>query len=682
MISRWRLAVFVLLTGFFTPLFTYAIFSNDPEVEQWGYQDTGVYRAWEKTVGAKRVVVAIVDNGFDHLHPDLKENVWKNSAEIPNNRIDDDNNGFVDDIVGWNFVPEDVNGDLVIDDSEKNGNNDPRPKVANLTDLQKSDNVYSHGTAVAGLIGAVGNNKYDGSGVNWKVRLMNLRVVGNSGAGDQVYVAPAIKYAVDNGADIINISLVSEADDEIKQAVEYAQKKGIVVVAAAGNDMADLNLDHVYPVCADFGNPEQAVLGVSAIDRSHRKARFSNSGSQCVDVTAPGSGINTLSYFMDAADEYVKGWFGTSFSAPFVSAAAALVKSVQPDWKAPAIFRAILSTVHKTPPQDEEEYQNLFGFGLLQVDKAVEYALSNATPDSILKTTKKFMLFSPADGLVRERNLAKENDGIYGFNTLKNANRVFLGRAKDGLVWIIEKKQRANQSVIEIYDAGWGKINSWLLPTTGVSALSVGDADGDGRTDLIVIQTIKIKNAKSKTEFKIYGLDGILLKTFPFVGTSANGFLATYSDQPDGAKNLAFLKPDKVGGTIHWYAAGELMGTRRLAELGAVADFQALDLDGDGREEFLILESVAGRTDLAVYDSAGRLNISFPLGNIKASEFKLHVYDYDDDGRNEIIVYPLKSDGLLTVWSGSGDKLSEWAIPRADSDTTSTPAFLKILSLP
>lgn len=681
MINRWRIGVVVVLMGIVNPFFAYAILSNDPEVDQWGYQDTGVYRAWDKTVGAKRVVVAVVDNGFDHLHPDLADNVWKNRAEIPNNRVDDDRNGFVDDIVGWNFVPEDVNGDNLIDDSEKNGNNDPRPKIDNLTDLQKSDNIYSHGTAVAGLIGAVGNNNHNGAGVNWKVSLMNLRVLGNSGEGEQVYVAPAIKYAVDNGADIINISLVSAADDEIKQAVEYAQRKGVVIVAAAGNDMADLNFDHIYPVCADFNNPEQAVLGVSAIEKSHRKARFSNSGSQCVDITAPGTSINTLSYFRTEAggviEEYVKDWFGTSFSTPFVSAAAALIKSVQPDWKAPAIYRAILSTVHKTPPTDEAEYQNSFGFGLLQVDKAVEYAVNNLSSDTILKTTKKFVLFSPADGIIRERYLVKGNDGVYGFDTLKNANRVFLGNTKDGLVWIIEKKLPRDRSLIEVYDSGWGKKGSWLLPTLGVTAMTVGDATGDGNDDLIVLQT-----AKKKSNFRIYGLDGGLLTTFPFVAKATAGFLAAYSGPVGGAKNFAFLNSGKDGVAIQWYGGGQLLGTRRFPELGAVADFQALDLDGDAFEEFLILASKGGQANLAVYDSFGKLSISFPLGEIKAGEFKLHVYDYDDDGRKEIFVYPLTANGLMSVWNDSGAKLLEWAIPRAETDATSTPARLKILPLP
>lgn len=677
MIKRLGLLMLIVIAGVFTPFFAQAVLSNDPFVEQWGYQDTGVYNAWQKSTGSKRVVVAIVDNGFDNLHPDLLGNIWRNVNEIPNNNIDDDKNGYVDDVSGWNFVPEDSDGDGVINENEKKGNNNPRPKVTNLTDLQKSDNIYSHATAVAGLIGAVGNNSRDGAGVNWKVSLMNLRVLGNSGAGEQIYVAPAIKYAVDNGADIINISLVAGEDDEIKQAVEYARQKGVVVVAAAGNDTADLNIDHVLPVCADYGNSVQGVLGVSAIDDGHRMARFSNSGSECVDITAPGTNINTLGYFLEGNGnnpEYVRGWFGTSFSAPFVSGAAALIKSVEPDWKAPEIYQALLATVHKTPPSDPEEYKNLFGSGLLQVDQAVEYAISHATPDTLLKTNKKFVIFSPVDGQVTERDISREKEGNYGFDTLKNTNRIFLGNTKEGMIWIVEKKQSNSQSVIEVYDSGWNKKNTWTLSTLGVSAMNVGDADGDGNDDLVTLQ-----NTKSKNNFKVYNLDGTLLNTFSDKAIPRVGFLGFVSNDVNNSKDIVVLNSERDRQIIYRFANGKLMGTLSLFDINNVVDFQAVDIDGDGIEEYVILGDNHGQSTLAIYQKNGTLSIAFPLGQYQTKDIRFHVYDYDDDGRRDIIIYPLSSNGVLSAWSNSGDKLMEWTVP---TEASSTPQSIKILPLP
>lgn len=351
--------------------------SNDPQSEQWGYEDTGVYRAWDVTTGSRKVVVAVIDNGFDRFHPDLRRNVWKNVDEIPNNRKDDDKNGYIDDVWGWNFVPEDINNNGKIDHSEKKGNNNPTPDVINLSDADIERGVFHHGTVVAGIIGARGNNKQDGAGLNWRVRLMNIKILGNSGSGAVAPLAQAIRYAVNNGADVINVSMVGDESADLKTAINYAYRKGVVIVAAAGNNFSDLNLGPGYPICIDATSSKMLVLGVSAIGKDHRLARFSNVGSDCIDITAPGVGINSTARYSPPdglLETYRRDWQGTSFAAPFVSGAAALIKSIQPTWRSKEIYQAILKSVHRTPPDDPEAYAELYGWGLLQVDKAVEYA--------------------------------------------------------------------------------------------------------------------------------------------------------------------------------------------------------------------------------------------------------------------------------------------------------------------
>src|SRR3989338_5107950 len=167
----------------FTPVFVYARIPNDPFAKQWGYEETGAYRAWDNAIGSRDVVVAIIDNGFDQLHPDLRENAWKNEDEIAGNLIDDDKNGYVDDVWGWNFVVEDANGDGDIDEEEERGNNDPRPDADGLSP-DAADGTIHHGTMVAGIIGAYGNNKTDGAGVNWRARRMKVKVGDKGGGGD------------------------------------------------------------------------------------------------------------------------------------------------------------------------------------------------------------------------------------------------------------------------------------------------------------------------------------------------------------------------------------------------------------------------------------------------------------------------------------------------------------------
>lgn len=356
---------------------TKAVMPNDPVASQWAYEHIGLYKAWDHAIGASEVVVAVIDNGVDFLHPDLEANAWKNVDEVPNNDLDDDNNGYTDDVWGWNFV---------------DNNGDPRPNVDNLSATDREDATFNHGTLVAGLIGATGNNGLDGVGVNWHVKIMSIKILDNDGEGDIVPLSPAILYAVDNGAKVINISAVGFENgdrDDISQAIKYAYEKGVVVVAAAGNGNTFLNETPLYPICADLGSVEQMVLGVSAIGFDHRLTLFSNTGSDCVDITAPGIDVTSTVRFSPTnglTQRYGGGWSGTSFAAPLVSGAAALIKSIQPDWGAKEIYTALLSTIHHTPGQNEVVYANLFGKGLLQIDKAVKYAVDRINSVRSIKT--------------------------------------------------------------------------------------------------------------------------------------------------------------------------------------------------------------------------------------------------------------------------------------------------------
>ena len=249
--------------------------------------------AWDIVKGedmSPPVVIAIVDNGSDWRHEDLLANVWTNASEIPDNGIDDDNNGFIDDVHGANFCDDD------------DSNNDP-------FDPRRS----WHGTPVAGTAGGVTNNRIGVAGAAWNAQLMHVCGLGYKG----------ILYAAANGADIINASwsgLRSEVSTFIAQSLDLATNMGALVVAAASNDNVNSDLYLLYP----SSYPRVLSVGATAKD-SRVRASFSNYGKM-VNVFAPGVGI--ISTALDG--EYTSSVRGTSFSTPLVSGVAALVKTRYP----------------------------------------------------------------------------------------------------------------------------------------------------------------------------------------------------------------------------------------------------------------------------------------------------------------------------------------------------------------
>ena len=206
--------------------------------KQWYLEKIRAPYAWDKVRETPNVVIAVIDSGVQIKHPDLYPNIWVNAKEIPGNGLDDDGNGFIDDYNGWDFI------DNVPD---------PSPKF----EEDYTEAGVMHGTVVAGIVAAVGNNASGISGVSWKAKIMPLRVLDDKGEGHTSEVIRAIDYAIANGADIINFSFVGfDYSRGLYEAIERAHKAGIVMVAAAGNEQSGgegYNLDEtpMYPACDD-----------------------------------------------------------------------------------------------------------------------------------------------------------------------------------------------------------------------------------------------------------------------------------------------------------------------------------------------------------------------------------------------------------------------------------------------
>jgi subtilisin family serine protease len=255
----------------------------------WGNDLVKAPEVWNRGYTGQGIVVAVVDTGVDYTHPDLDANIWVNSREIAGNGIDDDRNGFIDDIRGWDFV-----------------NNDNNPLDRN-----------GHGTHVAGTI-AGENNGFGVTGVAYNTRIMPVQVLGDSGGGSSMSVANGIRYAANNGAHVINLSLGGGYSADIYSAIQYASNRGSIVVMAAGNN-GSLQPGHPAFHATEFG------LSVGAVDSNSRIASFSNragSNSAMQHVVAPG--VNVYSTTPNNTYRYLNG---TSMATPHVAGVVALILS-------------------------------------------------------------------------------------------------------------------------------------------------------------------------------------------------------------------------------------------------------------------------------------------------------------------------------------------------------------------
>ncbi len=304
---------------------------NDPRfaAEQWGLNNVGQEagtidvdldgpEAWDLRREATNVIVAVVDSGIRYTHEDLAANMWRNPGEVPGNNIDDDGNGFVDDVYGIN----------AIDDSSN-----PTDDLPDVT-----LGVGGHGTSVAGVIGAVGNNGKGIAGVAWKVQLMALKWFNNQGAGALSDAVQCLDYARAKGAAIVNASwqqgglLSGTVNQSMIDAIQRLRGAGILFVSSAGNDGANNDLVAHFPSNYPFDN----MVAVAAGTRTGVLSRKSNFGERLVDVVAPGE--NVLSTTSKADDDYSLVT-GTSFAAPHVSGVLALLKAQFPT----ADYRALIN---------------------------------------------------------------------------------------------------------------------------------------------------------------------------------------------------------------------------------------------------------------------------------------------------------------------------------------------------
>nr|AGF93452.1 peptidase S8 and S53 subtilisin kexin sedolisin [uncultured organism] len=306
--------------------------SSTASSTRWGLSAIKAKRAWNVTKGSDEVTVAVIDSGVDRSIPSLRRNIWKNEDEIPGNGIDDDNNGYVDDVSGWDFRERDSLNDSYSD-------------------------LHYHGTFVAGLVASSYNRETGSGGVAQKVSLMDLRFLNREGQfyrSDWNKLADAIDYAVDNGADIINMSLYAniKPPESVHSAIRRAETRGTLVVGIAGNNGSSVRY---------FGNWEETFT-VGAVNKKKRRAYFSNYGS-AVEIMAPGQSV--LSYRPGGATATASG---TSFAAPHVAGTAALILSQNPNMSLNELKNVLRNSARDIagPGKDDKT-----GYGILDTESGL-----------------------------------------------------------------------------------------------------------------------------------------------------------------------------------------------------------------------------------------------------------------------------------------------------------------------
>ncbi len=281
---------------------------DDPGiVNQWHIALMHCPEAWELSRGDTSIVIGIVDTGVERVHPDLQAHIWHNPDEIPDNGLDDDGNGYVDDYYGWDF-----------------GDNDADPSPASNSSIPDR----FHGTAVAGAAAAVTDNGAGVASPAFSARIMSIKATRESDQDQNVISGyQGIAYAADQGARIVNCSFGGEGASNVERdVVEYAVNKGVIIVAAAGNS-------GLYG--SDYPAAYPHVLSVASTNQSDQRSWFSNYGPD-VDVSAPGQSIYTTDIGQDYASVS-----GTSFSSPVTAGVAALVMAGFPEWTAAQIREQI-----------------------------------------------------------------------------------------------------------------------------------------------------------------------------------------------------------------------------------------------------------------------------------------------------------------------------------------------------
>ncbi|MDY3556574.1 S8 family serine peptidase [Gemmata sp. JC717] len=594
---------------------------NDPTYGSlYGMTKIGAPAAWDVTTGNRNFVVAVIDSGVDYNHPDLAANIWTNAGEIPGNGIDDDGNGYVDDVHGWDFA---------------NNDNDPM-----------DDN--NHGTHVAGTIGAVGNNGIGVAGVNWAVQIMPLKFLGASGGGYTSNAIRALDYAVRMGAKVSNNSWGGGAySTAMAAAIGRARDAGHIFVAAAGNEAKNIDTNPSYP--ASYIQSYDNVVTVAATDSSDRLANFSNYGAGSVTLAAPGVGI-----YSTTPNNTYSSFSGTSMATPHVTGAIALYWSANPGLTYQQVISQLKSAVDPVAGLSGK----VATAGRLNVAKM--FGLASPAPGGTTPTPQPAVAPPVVVGAPVGTELVRVLGEGGVTRLVLDPHPGFVGGIAaaagdvtgDGVADVVTAATYGGH--VKVFDGVSGaEIRSFyaFAGYQGPISLAVGDLNGDGIGDLIVAANlnghVKVFDGKTgELTFSVLVYNGY----FGSIAVSAADL------DGDGRNELVTAADGGAGVHVKAFTAGTMVlrDSFLATAPGAATGFSvsAGDIDGDGIAELLVSQGArvrvldartkAARADFFAFDPGTTDRVTVQAGR------------YDSAARADVVaVREVGGRALVNVFGGA-----------------------------
>ncbi len=649
--------VVFLLTGFL--ISSTVLASSDPYFpKQWYLQKVHAPEVWEKTKGSSSIIIAVLDTGVDVDHPDLKDNIWVNSDEVPNDGYDNDKNGYIDDVNGWDFVHDSAS---------------PAPKLTSKYTVSAAN----HGTFVAGIISAVHDNNIGTKGITANVKIMPLVVLDAEGYGGSAAVAEAINYAVNNGADIVNLSFGgNEKSADLKGSITNAYNKGVLVVAAAGNAIngektgKDLTNAPIYPICYDQEFSKNMILGVLATDENSKVTSFTNYGEGCIDLAAPGTDFVSTIYQNEQLSQfqsyYEDGWNGSSFAAALVSGAAALLLSADNSLKPETLIKVL--TEESGLLFLDAKYKDKAGSGLLDIKKAFDKIYSpsklinepvtttiNTTNNQnlILKTNKnaaaQLFVSTKSGGLgtvnIYDYQFKKKNELLVIMaDEFKGLNITLADIIPEGNKEIVAGAARGGTPFVRVVDVYGNIISSFLAFDAkfkgGVKA-AAGDVDGDGK-----IEIVAVPESASNPTVKIFDLNGTLEKEFVAYNIDYKGGMNVVVGDLDNDKKAEIVVAPHQGilPKVKVFDNNGKLKKEILAyspQFSGGVNIALADIDKNSKLEIITGAGPGGGPHVQAFGYDGVKLVSFmAYGSNMKQGVEVKGMDWDGDGSMDIITAP------------------------------------------